>query len=446
MKKSKYNHIIQDNQGKTLAFNATSCALAEVEDKFLDILKNIEDIDSDLCDDETKELITLMRQGDYIIEDGVDELQVLKFKNKKGQFSSNSLGLTIAPTLMCNFKCPYCYETPKNYLMSKKVQDGIVDYVEKNADGIVGLSITWYGGEPLLAKDIIFDLSQRLKKICDKNGVKYDAYMISNGYLLNEDTIEKMLDNDIKGCQITMDGPPEVHNKRRILRSGEGTFNKILENVKTLKNMGGRPSIRVNIDKTNVEAVTTLLNIFKEHNLEDIHINFGQVTAYTEACSSIAGSCLNTEEYSEASINLQKLLHAKGFTADDYPYYPGIKGNYCCADQVNAYVVDPDGFMFKCWNNIGMVEEAVGNILEVENPKMKHVAENINWMSNNPFEGECLDCKLLPICMGGCPYLKKQSGVRSCEKWKYNFESMLRYTYEYKIKKHEQGIELLPEV
>lgn len=272
--------------------------------------------------------------------------------------------------------------------------------------------------------------------LCTENKVEYSAFMVTNGYLLNENIIKKMLDANIKNCQITIDGPPEIHDKRRILKNGGGTFDVLLKNLLLLRSMGGAASIRVNIDKTNINYVEDLICILKENNLQDIHINFGQVTAYTNACNSIAGNCLSTEEYSKINIDMQKLLHKHGFVADEYPYYPGIKGNYCCADQINSYVVDPEGYLYKCWNSIGNIEEAVGNVLNIDNPSAEHVERNIEWVSTNPFEGECLECNLLPICMGGCPYLKIEDKKANCEKWKYNFDEVLKYTYEFKEQKN----------
>lgn len=441
MKKSKYNIINELENGVRLAFNSSSCALAEVEDDFINILDEIETIDVNTLSPEKKELVEDMKKGNFIIEDCVDEIEQLKFINKRGKYSNNSFGLTIAPTLFCNFKCPYCYETPQNEQMSEEVQNGIIELVKENAKYLGDLSVTWYGGEPLIGKDVVFALSAKLIDLCKENGIEYSAFMVTNGYLVTEQVVEKMKEAQIMSCQITVDGPERIHNTRRILKDGTGSFNQIIKNIKLLKKNDINVNIRVNIDKTNLEYVEELLTFLEENGLQDLHINFGQVTAYTEACSSIAGNCLSTKEYSSANINLQKLLHKHGFNADDYPYYPGIKSNYCCADQINSFVVDPKGFIYKCWNNIGSEEDAVGNVLRLKDPKVEETMRSIKWVEVNPFEGECLSCKLLPICMGGCPYMKLKDGKSAnCEKWKYHFNEMIKYTYEYKSLKEKECV------
>jgi uncharacterized protein len=444
MKGSKYNILCTTDEGEKLAFNATTCALAVVEDRFINLLEDINNIDFDVLNEEDKSLINDMKLGNFIIDNEIDELEQLKFRNKVGKFSSSSLGLTIAPTLNCNFKCPYCYETPQTHLMSQDTQKGLLEFIDKNTRNVKRLSVTWYGGEPLIGIDIINKLSEDILKICSINHVEYSAYMVSNGYLVSESVINNMKNNMIRGCQITLDGPPEVHDKRRILRNGNGTFEIIVDNIKKLINNNINVSIRVNIDKTNVEQVEELLQILIKNNLNSLSINFGQLTAYTEACSSVSDHCLNTEEYSDEYKRMQKLLVKYGFPAKDYPNYPGIKGNYCCADQINSFVIDPDGYMYKCWNSIGNAKEAVGNVVNLKEPKSDWLMRNIEWVSTEPFEGKCLKCKFLPICMGGCPYLKREKKEPVCEKWQYGFEDLLKYMYE--LQKNENNLHELQEI
>lgn len=80
--------------------------------------------------------------------------------------------------------------------------------------------------------------------------------MITNGYLLDADKIEQLNQLRINAIQITLDGPEEVHDTRRLLGSGRPTFRRIIENVRTLMNSSykGFCSIRVNINKTNIRS------------------------------------------------------------------------------------------------------------------------------------------------------------------------------------------------
>lgn len=433
MRASKYNMIWTMDDGTKIAFNSMTCALAEVNEDFLDILKNIDLLEYEKLTTEQRLLVDNMLEGNYIVRDNIDELKLIKYRHLSGKFNAESLGLTIAPTLSCNFGCPYCYENPKQGFIKEDVVNGILEMINEAAKRRKDIHVTWYGGEPLVAKDIVFEISEKIIKICKENATNYSAYIVTNGYLINDEIIEKFKEAKIDGAQITIDGPPDIHNKRRKLKGSEKeTFDIILNNVKKLMNIGMRITIRINIDKTNVDRLEELLEILEANGLKEASISLGQVTAYTEACMSVAEACLNTEEYAKSNVKYQDILHKRGFNVQGYPYYPGIKANYCCADAIGAFVLDPDGYMYKCWNDVGNIERAVGDIRKVKDiPNEDMYMRNVNYVLWSPFDyQECIDCNLLPVCMGGCPYNGEKKGSKpDCEKWKYNLEDVLKLTY-----------------
>jgi uncharacterized protein len=438
MKASKYNLILDTEDGRKIAFNSTTCALAEVDDDFIEVLDKIGAIDFTDADAKRQQLLQSMREGNYIVDDAVDELKLIKYQHLNGKYNDYSLGLTVALTLDCNFACPYCYEKARQGFITAETIEGIVEMVTEAAKRRKSVQITWYGGEPLLAKEIIFDLSSRLLKICTENETHYSAFIVTNGYLLTDETIGKLKEAKVTGAQITIDGPPEVHNRRRKLKGSDaGTFDTILDNVVKLRANNFQVAIRINIDKSNIDSINELLDILAARHLNDVMLNLGHVTAYTGACMSVAESCLSVEEYAAGDLKFQRLFNERGFNVDLYPFYPGIKGNYCCADTQNAFVLDPEGYMYKCWNDVGDVSRAVGDIKKIKQiPDPKMLMQNIDYIFWSPFEFEqCRECKLLPICMGGCPYNGQKKQQPQCEKWKYNLTNILKLAYERDQKK-----------
>lgn len=437
MKPSKYNMLWEVDDQTSIAFNSMTCALAEVDHTFTDMLKKIENVSYENLSKEEQQLVDQMLHGNFIVKDCVDELKMVKYRHLNGKFSSDSMGFVIAPTLKCNFACPYCYEEDKMGRMSEEVQQSVLDYVKEAAEKRKPVSITWYGGEPLVAQDIVFGMSEKMIEMCEENKTPYSAFMVTNGYLVDEEVIDNMKKYKINGCQITIDGPPDIHNERRKLKGSPApTFDRIVENVIKLKDAGIRTNVRVNVDRTNVDRVEELLTILEEKNLQDVAISLGHVTAYTDACQSVVENCMNTEEYAKESLKYQEILHSRGFHADHYPHYPGIKANYCCADSISSYVLDPQGHMYKCWNDVGVLDRTVGQITKIkEVPDEQMYMRNIDYIFWSPFEyEECRDCNILPICMGGCPYNgEKADGKPECEKWRYNLEEVLRKTYTQRI-------------
>mgnify|MGYP000846534022 FL=1 len=427
MKESRYN-LILDGSSHRLAFNAMTCAFAEVDESFFEALEEVRKTGHIT----NNELGKQMRYGGFVVDDDSDELSLLRMRSWQAKFSEGSLGLTIAPTLACNFACPYCYEQARDGMMTKEVQDCIIHMVEGATRRRQSVHITWYGGEPLLALPIILEMSQSMIALCESQNVPYSAYMISNGFLLNEKKIQDLKAVRISGMQITVDGPRDIHDKRRILKHGPGgTFDRIIKNICCLLNSGLVPDIRINVDKTNGARLEELIVYFKEQGLEKCHISFGHVNAFTEACADIEGSCFSVEDYAAKSITYQRFLFENGFPASDYPLYPGIKRNYCCADSIGSYVVDPDGRMYKCWNDIGNASRSVGSVLDLGEASDAQQSLLSSYLLWSPFDHEkCLSCEILPICMGGCPYNGiRHSGEPECEKWKYNIGDALRFIY-----------------
>lgn len=427
MKESKYN-ILLNHKGKRLAFNSITSSFAEVNDDFFRILKALPELEKESLSPEDAKLVEDMKLGGFILDDEDDELNIVKLRSNIGKFNQKGFSLTIAPTLQCNFACPYCYEERQSEIMNDEIKNAIIKRVETEAELKNNIHISWYGGEPLIAKNIIEEMSKKMIAIAEEYGVDYRSNIVTNGYLIDDSTVEILKKAKVTGAQITLDGPPEIHNSRRKLHSGAGTFDRIIAGIKLLISSEISVHIRVNLDKTNVNELENLLKILVDNGLQECSVSLGHVKNYTKACNGIAHNCLNNQEYAEKTLNHQKILLKYGFKADDYPFYPGVKANYCCADTLSAYVVGPNGDLYKCWNDVGNKERVVGNIKEPIKKYNKIYSDYLLW---SPFNHEeCINCNILPLCMGGCVYNGLERGKPECEKWIYNLDDILKVRYD----------------
>jgi len=310
------------------------------------------------------ELLPELKRGRFIVED--DEVRTLRAKHNVDKYRSPSLQLTIAPTLGCNFRCIYCYqeENLRSPAMNAEVQQAILDYVSEVIKRFERLDITWFGGEPLLETDIIYHLSEELIKICDEHECHYNAGIITNGWLLSRQIAERLREYKVSMVQVTLDGPPEIHNARRVSKGGCGTFDRILQNVAAVTDLFHLP-VRINVDKTNAHCILELYELLHDRQLLDkIHPYCGKVIAETPACADFTPCVLDTAEFAKMEAEIYQNLKSRRIFAP--PPYPRFLSNYCGVTRLSSYVVDPLGRLYKCWNVIGVDEAAVGNIL---NPK-----------------------------------------------------------------------------
>lgn len=419
MKKSKYNFFFEsDEENKVIAYNAMTNSLALLEkEKF----NQIEDILEGNCND--KELIDNLKKGQFLIEDDVNELEVLRLDMLSSRFNTDSLGITIAPTLGCNFDCVYCYEENHDDFskMDEETQQALVKHVKSQANTISNLSITWYGGEPLAAFDVIENLSKQFIEICEENNVEYFAGIVTNGYLLSEEILSKFNDLKINFMQVTLDGTEEYHDSRRFLKGGQGTFNRIVNNLAVAKGYVENIALRINTDKENSNKVTEVLDVLEEKELlTSVNPYLGFVDSYNDCYNK--DTCLSANDFSNVDINFYEELKNKGVSVDKLSKYPTRVYNYCTADSSCGFVIDNKGDLYKCWNDVGRADYKFGNINE--NTTLTSNMKNL-LLYDPTTDEECVDCEFLPICMGGCPSKRMNNLSGKCTEQKYNIQKYL---------------------
>ena len=417
LKLSQFN-IEKMNDNKLLLFNTLSQGLLELDEENIEEYEKLKQGIS-----ENQDLMNILSQGSMLVPQNVEEIENIKLINNIIKFDKSSLNLTIAPTLECNFACTYCYEKGKRYnTMNEETIEAIVKYVEEKATDIQNLSICWYGGEPLIQLPIIETLTEKFKKICGAD-IKYNAIMVTNGYLLDVEKARKLKELSVDTLQITLDGTKEIHDKRRFLVDKSGTFDEIINNVKECCEVINI-SIRINLDKSNSNQSIQLLDLLEDPKLKNkVSFYVAQVDDINNTCSNT--SCLNDSEFSQVEIEFYKKAWERGLYRFSFPSFNAC---FCGAITFNNYVIDPLGDLYKCWNTIGYKEMNLGNVFD--GIKMN---ENLTrWINYNQYNSKCSGCNVFPICNGGCPYHSLTAGENKCRSFKYNHTDIIDLFYQQK--------------
>ena len=304
--------------------------------------------------------------------------------------NSSIFRLTINPTLDCNFRCWYCYEThKKNTKISNKNISLIKKLINNILDKFDTIEIAFFGGEPLLEfYNIILPLIKYTSEISNNKNKNYYITFTTNGYLINDEIIGKLKQYNIGLSQITLDGGEYTHNRTRISKDGN-SFIRIINNIKKFTDANLPVLIRINVTKDNIIYSNDLishLSKFSEHQKNNITISIQQVW-----------QDIKNDIFDEI-LELYKKLDKIG-----YRIYP-IKRDYirsiCYADKRYSAVINWDGRVFKCTALDFESTKEDGVLSSDGNLKIDNQFDiRLNTRFNNKL---CKNCRILPLCNGGC--------------------------------------------
>lgn len=402
MKYSKYNLIFQESEkSKYILFNTLSGHSYHISS---DVADAINDGDITSLDDATQK--AFIRYG-IIIDDQVDETRYFSYFHNKAKFASTSVSATVLLTWACNFSCVYCFEGAGKVtsVMNQDSADKFINFMIKLAEShnAKSMYITLFGGEPLVNIKQGFYILDHLKNYCDKNGLTLSCGVITNGSLITQDIIDKLLYYNCSMVQITLDGTKAIHDSRRPYKNGRGSFDDIIRAIKLLSKASNRlrTVIRINVDKTNTDEAVNLLAYLGKNGegLTMCGVDFGIVRGSTSACSAYSGNCYVDYEIGDVLDYLWRESEKQGFSMRTTP---NLRWMYCGLYSDNQYTVTPDCGVYKCWEHAGMEEHLMGEI-GADGSLINTTYALFDWMSKNPLEDkECKECVYLPACGGGC--------------------------------------------
>ncbi|MGE3921282.1 MAG: SPASM domain-containing protein [Gammaproteobacteria bacterium] len=435
---SHYNHFFSVNNFEYILFNAHSLSRMELNQEHYLLVKGILETPN-LCDNSNELKNRLIELG-FLIPADCNEKKVISQRLWDARKSQKFMSLTIAPTMGCNFNCSYCFEDEKvrsDYtFMSSDTQSKLVEFVTKHVElyGTQRLDVTWFGGEPLLALTVIKNLSENMLSLCEKNNINYSASIVTNGYKLDKETVVILKKLKITEAQVTIDGPEVIHDNRRVLKGGLGSFKKIITNLATVSNKIAIV-LRVNVDKQNYryleKMVTEVTQHIPKNNLKiylaPVHVDPNSNHVYQPG--------LSQKFFSEVD---EKFLMHGAKEGINFGKKPKLISNACGADQEYSYMIGPHGELYHCWEDFGNNALKVGSLSDGRGLNIDYI--NLYYNFDPTIHEKCGDCTVLPLCMGGCPKRRIQhNGIPQCGIYKTNLREHLLASYN-KLENNPENI------
>lgn len=327
--------------------------------------------------------------------------------------------LTIMPTEECNFRCVYCYEDFAVKEMKPEIREGIKNLVAERAPHIKYLNISWFGGEPTEAPDVILELSAYFLELCEKYGIQYSSAMTTNGYNLKPDLFKKLVDDcRITSYNITLDGCGEEHDKRRIKKGGGATFETILSNLKAMKETDYEYhcQLRTNFDKNSLDEVPRLMDY-----LLDVFDGDPRFPVYYRNIGKWGGPNDESLEVCDGSQGIKEMftLHKKakdkGLSLAVIENIIAPHSHVCYAALPFHFVIGANGLVRKCTVALDLAENHVGQLDETGNLNLNEERFNLWVEANETVDSGCQKCFFRPSCQGAaCPLERIQNGIQPC--------------------------------
>lgn len=421
---STYNHLVKLSDDSWLIYNFRTGYLSE-----LDFISKVIFDHALEFDRNDKHIKSFLERG-FLVES--DEIAMMRDDYIHCLLKLDEFHLTICPTMACNFNCPYCFEESKSGKMDEETQNNIVSFVEHhiNEYKINKFSVTWFGGEPLLAIDVIESLSKKLIELSNKHNLEYTAGIITNGYFFNQETVDLLEKYLVKSAQITLDGPSEEsHDATRHLKNGQGTYNTIINNLLNIKT-NIKISIRCNVQKNNIDKYQKLVDL-----IEDIKSKTNNdLNVYA---ARMSGECSGKDKdgYDKFEVSLETFSKVK--TNNNKLPQSRHRVIYCMAQNPLAFGIDNKGNMYKCWENMGDINTSFYNIKDFLNENIDSFDRN-NYLNYQEtlwnYDEECKNCKLFPYCLSGCPFQRIYKGKKECNAFKYSLDEYVLGLYNQRKK------------
>ena len=297
---------------------------------------------------------------------------------------------TIMPTLCCNARCVYCYEEGcKPLTMTPETVEQTIRYIVDHHMGDK-VSLTWFGGEPLLCVDIIDRICEGLREA----GVSYTGIVVSNGSLITSEIVEKMAGVwNIKRMQISMDGAEKEYVDRKRYYVNDNQYRKVIHAIDMASSHGIFVIVRCNTDEGNFDSLPEFVS-----DLTSSIRNKDNVLLYISPLFS-ARSGKNAMRLWEKIVAFQPQITSAGFHTQLLSGFSGrFRVNHCMADS-GAVVICPDGVLSPCEH----LQQAVGYGDIWHGATDESVRRE--FCRTDRIREMCLKCAFLPECTGfaTCP-------------------------------------------
>lgn len=323
--------------------------------------------------DQGHKLVSSLKDRKLIIQcPADDEADFASVASKLEQKLDQPTILYLMTAQGCNFSCGYCPvpAIAKKYgdsrLSIENAFAGIDLWLEhvKESDPAAPYYVIFYGGEPLLNKEVIFACLDQLSALRKQGRLPENTSLMiaTNGLLIDEAMVDVCKRHDVM-VAVGIDGPKRQNDTLKVDVDGDGTFERIVRAIRLLVRGGVNTCASATITPYNIDSLDQYAAFFTELGIKKFGFNFMRGHALLELMQVHE---LETY-YHKASRGIITNYKGRGTGAAEYQMEKKIEAfarqDYFpvdCTCYGNQLVVQPDGQISNCpffKSNLGRVRE-----------------------------------------------------------------------------------------
>jgi uncharacterized protein len=330
--------------------------------------------------------------------------------------------LSLAIAQKCNLGCTYCYAQQgpfggqaKN--MPIETANRAVDLLLAEAGDGGKASLAYLGGEPLVNRPVLQAVTQRAAELAARRGIALGFSITTNGTLLSQADAE-FFETYGFAVTVSLDGPREVHDRTRPYKSGAGSFDRIMRNLRPLlaRQRRMQVSARVTVTPENLDLRRTLDDF--------VAAGFYSV-GFSPMLSAPSGrgqmQAADLVSMLDAMVDCGRTFEQRLVAGERYPFdnmvnamreiHRGTHRPYPCGAGAGYLGVSADGELAACHRFVGDAEGAMGTVGGVDRGRQAH------WLAERHVHRQqpCTECWARYLCGGGCHHETIHRGRPACE-------------------------------
>ncbi|MER5863018.1 radical SAM protein [Kitasatospora sp. NPDC002040] len=340
----------------------------------------------------------------------------------------------LLPTSYCNMGCEYCGQEHRRAALGRDHREAVLARVLRAAEDerTDHLHVAWFGGEPLMAFATLRSMAREIVGRVQERGVEFSSKITTNGALLDRRKLRALVHEcGVTRFDITLDGPREIHDAHRPLKSGKPSFDRLVdflaESVADPEFAEVAFILRTNVDVQNHRHVPEYLQEMARRGFAGIRNVTFQLAPIHSWGNDIDALSLSKDQVARLEIEWFTMMADLGLNFSALP--ATVVENTCVATTLGGEVIGSNGNVFSCTEHPLVPEHERDSVLipvtALKPGQPRPPGRFDTWTDRVTAGGmPCSSCWLLPVCGGNCPK-RWDEGEIACPSMKANLPQRL---------------------